>query len=301
VRPLFALALSLTTVLTLAGCVSKATHQQKLDEIDGLKSAFNALESDYFRLQKLKEGLEAHIGDLNARYEEALEGSSALQQDLLRCRADVGRLEKVLSARSAEAGAAMSEMRQAIDRLEEENRNLTGQVELERIAREARVAQMKSTFDELVDKMENEIERGEVTISELQGRLTVNMVERILFDSGKAEVKTAGLEVLQRVGSILKGVQDKDIRVEGHTDNIPISAALAKTFPTNWELSTARATDVVHFLQEKVGIDGQRMSACGFSQYQPVADNATAQGRAQNRRIQIVLVPSEKTVVKPLK
>jgi chemotaxis protein MotB len=127
------------------------------------------------------------------------------------------------------------------------------------------------------------------------------MVERILFDSGKAEVKTAGLEVLQRVGSILKGVQDKDIRVEGHTDNIPISAALAKTFPTNWELSTARATDVVHFLQEKVGIDGQRISACGFSQYQPVADNGTAKGRAQNRRIQIVLVPSDKTVVKPLK
>jgi chemotaxis protein MotB len=285
----------------LSGCVSKSTYQQQVDETERLSATIQNLEKELQQLLEKQAELATRNDDLNQSLADALARNTALQQDLSRARADIDRLERVLSARSEQAGEAMAEMRRTIDDLENRNRELNQQVEQERIAREARIAQMKSTYDELVDKMESEIERGEITISELQGRLTVNMVERILFDSGKAEVKTAGLEVLQRVGSILKGVQDKDIRVEGHTDNIPISAALAKTFPSNWELSTARATDVVHFLQEKVGIDGQRMSACGFSQYQPVADNATAQGRAQNRRIQIVLVPSEKTVIKPLK
>jgi chemotaxis protein MotB len=159
---------------------------------------------------------------------------------------------------------------------------------------------MKNTYDELVDKMESEIERGEITISELQGRLTVNMVERILFDSGEAAVKPAGLEVLTRVGDILKEVADKEIRVEGHTDNVPISSRLQQTFPSNWELSTARATNVLHFLQDRIGIPGERLAACGFGEHRPIAGNDTTEGRAQNRRIQIVLVPLEGKVHQPL-
>jgi chemotaxis protein MotB len=173
------------------------------------------------------------------------------------------------------------------------NRELTQQVEQERLEREARLARMKNTYNELVDKMESEIQRGEVTISELQGKLTVNLVERILFDSGRADIKPAGLEVLSRVGEVLKNADEKEIRVEGHTDNVPISSRLRDTFPSNWELSTARATNVVHYLQDTVKIPGDRLSACGFGPFRPVADNDTAAGRAQNRRIQIVLVPRE--------
>ena len=156
----------------------------------------------------------------------------------------------------------------------------------------ARLAQLKSTYDKLVDNMEEEISRGEITISELQGKLTVNMVERILFDSGKADIKKNGLAVLKRVGDVLKEASDKDIRVEGHTDNVPISSRLKDVFPSNWELSTARATNVVRFLQKDVGISGSALAACGYGEFRPVADNATAEGRAQNRRIQIVLVPT---------
>jgi chemotaxis protein MotB len=213
------------------------------------------------------------------------------QQDLLRARADLQRLEGILSARSTETGAALAELRQTVDRLEEENRDLRLQVEQERLAREARVAEMKHTYDDLVGLMDAEIKRGEVTISELQGQLTVNLVERILFDSGKADIKPGGLEVLRRVGGILKGVADKQIQVEGHTDNVPISPRLQETVPSNWELSTARATTVLRYLQDNAGIDGSRLSAVGFGQYRPRADNATPEGRAQNRRIQIVLVP----------
>ena len=293
-------ALLLATSLLAAGCVSKSTYQRKVDEATQLTETVRGLETDYQLLVRQKEALIAGNDELNRQLTDALEKSSNLQQDLLRARADIDRLEKVLSARSEETGKALAEMRQTIDRLQAENQDLAHQVEQERVAREARIAQMKSTYDELVQKMETEIQRGEITISELQGKLTVNMVERILFDSGKADIKPAGLEVLKRVGDILKEVADKDIRVEGHTDNVPISPRLQQTFPSNWELSTTRATNVVHFLQDRVGIAGERLSACGFSQYSPVAANDTPEGRAQNRRIQIELVPLEAKVVKPL-
>lgn len=299
-RTLRITGLLLALTLLASGCVSKANYQKKVDEAVQLAETVRGLESDYQQLVRHKETLIASNDDLHRQLTAALENSSSLQQDLLRARADIDRLEKVLSARSEETGKALAEMRQTIDRLQAENQQLVQQVEQERIAREARIAQMKSTYDELVQKMETEIQRGEITISELQGKLTVNMVDRILFDSGKADIKPAGVEVLKRVGDILKEVADKNILVEGHTDNVPISPRLQQTFPSNWELSTARATTVVRFLQDRIGIPGERLTACGFGPHSPVAANDTAEGRAQNRRIQIQLVPIEARVVQPL-
>jgi chemotaxis protein MotB len=225
---------------------------------------------------------------------EAIERNKLLQEDLMRARADLERVEKVLADRSAEAGTAMTEMRQEIDRLVEGNNLLQQQLEVELQAREARLAEVQSTYDELVGKLEQEIERGEVRISELKGKLTVNVVDKILFDSGKAALKPAGIKVLQQIGDILNSAVDKNIQVEGHTDNVPISGGLAARYPSNWELSTARATTVLHFLQDKVGVSGERLSAVGYGEYQPISSNATAEGRAENRRIQIVLTAAKK-------
>jgi chemotaxis protein MotB len=282
-------------VLLLGGCVSKSAHQLKIDESERLAESVQALEGEFRELLEDRDRL-AHRGDnLQGQLTEILSRNSALQQDLLRARADIERLEKILSARSAEAGSAMAEMRQTIDRLQEENRQLASHLEQERTAKEERLTQMKGTFDELMQKMEAEITRGEITISELQGRLTVNMVERILFDSGKAEIKPEGLKVLKRVGDIVKDTADREIRVEGHTDNVPISPRLRQTFPSNWELSTARAANVVHFLRDQVGITGERLAVVGFGEFRPVAENGTIDGRAQNRRIQIILAPLDGT------
>jgi chemotaxis protein MotB len=140
--------------------------------------------------------------------------------------------------------------------------------------------------------MKSEISRGQITISELKGKLTVNMVDSILFDSGKAEVKKGGLEILGKVISILKEVKDKSIRIEGHTDNVQISRALAQRYPTNWELSAARAINVARYLQDE-GIGPGQLSAAAYGEWKPVAENDTPEGRARNRRIEIILVPKE--------
>jgi len=278
----------------LSACVSETVHQQKLDENAYLQSVIKSLEADYERLKADKIQLADRNDSLNQRVLEAIERNKLLQEDLMRARADLERVEKVLADRSAEAGTAMAEMRQEIDRLVEGNNLLQQQLEVELQAREARLAEVQSTYDELVGKLEQEIERGEVRISELKGKLTVNVVDKILFDSGKAALKPAGIKVLQQIGDILNSAVDKNIQVEGHTDNVPISGGLAARYPSNWELSTARATTVLHFLQDKVGVSGERLSAVGYGEYQPISSNATATGRAENRRIQIVLTAAKK-------
>jgi chemotaxis protein MotB len=147
------------------------------------------------------------------------------------------------------------------------------------------------TYQALQKKLEKEIEEGQVQIKEMKDRLTVTMLDQILFASGSAKVGKQGKAVLAKVVAILKDVKDKRIEVDGHTDNVPIVSALRSRFATNWELSTARATEVVRYLQDEGGIDPHVLSAAGYGEYQPVASNDTAEGRHKNRRIEIVLLP----------
>lgn len=147
------------------------------------------------------------------------------------------------------------------------------------------------TYQDLQKKLEKEIQQGQVQLKEMKDRLTMTMVDKIIFPSGSASISTEGKTVLDKVISILKDVKDKRIQVEGHTDNVKIVSDLKKRFPTNWELSTARATEVVRYLQEAGGIDSNRLSATGYGEYQPVAPNDTDEGKHMNRRIEIVLLP----------
>ena len=161
---------------------------------------------------------------------------------------------------------------------------------LEKKSKEVEAA--SNTYKELLQEMKGEIAKGQITITELKGKLTMDVVDKILFDSGEATVKEEGLAVLKRVVDILKNVKDKNIRIEGHTDNVKITGRLAQKYPTNWDLSYARAINVTKYLQEQ-GIDPKILSATAFGEYQPIADNATPEGRAKNRRIAIILLPKE--------
>ncbi|MCL2102892.1 MAG: OmpA family protein [Syntrophorhabdaceae bacterium] len=140
--------------------------------------------------------------------------------------------------------------------------------------------------------MKAEVERGLVGISEYEGKISVTLVDSILFDSVKNEVKKGGEEVLGKVVSVLKYVESKSIQIEGHTDNMKISGSLSKRYSSNWELSSARAINVARFLQRQ-GIPGERLSAVAFGEWKPVADNSTPEGRARNRRIEITLVDKD--------
>ena len=137
--------------------------------------------------------------------------------------------------------------------------------------------------------LKDQIAAQEVEVIETGNKLKVIFVDKILFDSGSAEINPKGKELLRVLAMSLKENKNHNIVVEGHTDNVSLTAYLMKRFPSNWELSTARAAAVARFFQEEGGVDPQRLSACGYSFNRPVAPNDTAEGRRQNRRIEIVL------------
>lgn len=148
----------------------------------------------------------------------------------------------------------------------------------------------------LEDEMRADLESKDVTISKLQGKLTVNILDRVMFDSGEAILKPAGGLVMRKIATLLTAHPNLKIHVIGHTDNIPIRPEAHGRFVSNWELSTARALAAVHFLTEKGGVDPRRVGAVGYGEFRPIADNATAEGRSKNRRIAITILPDELAV-----
>jgi len=158
--------------------------------------------------------------------------------------------------------------------------------------KDSEIAKLKATYDSLQDKMKAEIKRGEIRLSQAGGRIRVDLVDKILFDSGSADLSKRGEEVLGRIGSVLGKVEDKQIQISGHTDDNPIRDSLKEKFATNWDLSVARAVTVVRFLSEHAKVPSRRMVAAGYGQFHPIASNANPEGRARNRRIEILLTPS---------
>ena len=181
----------------------------------------------------------------------------------------------------------VSDLESMLDEVRRESAELAEQIRL----REERLAQAQSTQDEIVEKLQQEIASGQIQVERLRGHLRVDMVDEILFDSGEASLKPEGKEVLEKLASVLAG-SDRQIRVQGHTDDVPIVGRLAETFPTNWELSAARAVNVVRFLQEGASLDPAVLSASALSQYRPRVPNDGPKGRQKNRRIEILLEPT---------
>jgi chemotaxis protein MotB len=172
-------------------------------------------------------------------------------------------------------------------RLEEASDELRLEVE----KKESELARLHSAQDELMTELEREIADKQVQVERIRDQLRVEMVDEVLFDSGESQLKPEGIAILKKVGGVLKKTKGRSIQVQGHTDNVPILGALAQRFPTNWELSAARATNVVRFLQDETGVDPHVLTAVARSEYQPRASNDTEEGRRQNRRIEILLGP----------
>ena len=205
-----------------------------------------------------------------------------LTQDL----EDARREASLLAQERSTLKSRVSDLEHMLGELRTESAELEARVQ----EKESQLAELQSMQDELVSELEQEIADGQIQVRRLRGQLRVDMVDEILFDSGEATLKEEGKTVLKKIASVLV-TANRVIQVQGHTDNVPIKGRLAEYFPTNWELSAARAVNVVRFLQEEAGLDPQSLSATGLSEYRPRATNDTNEGRQKNRRIEILLVP----------
>ena len=294
------IVLSFLVVLLAAGLsacsVMQGTYQKKVDEADTLAKRLAALQKQYDDLAAenaaLKARNEALLADLAGTKEKMSTDLAYVTGQRDKAVADKEELDRILQARSDNLSQAIFELRRKVADLDAENTKLKAENASLVKTGEEQARKASSVYQSLLEKMKSEISQGQVTITDLKGRLTVTIVDSILFDPGKAEVKKGGREILGKVISILKDVSDKSIRIEGHTDNVQISRALAQRYPTNWELSAARAINVARFLQDQ-GIDPGNLSSVAYGEWKPVATNDTAEGKAKNRRIEIVLVPKE--------
>jgi chemotaxis protein MotB len=195
----------------------------------------------------------------------------------------------------------MSLAQKRIEELEIEIKELMMMSRDFKTQREQELATIKKTYNNLIKDLEEEVQTGKIEIEQIRGSLTLSVAEEIFFATGKTDIKPEGQEVLKRIGKILKDIPEKNIRIEGHTDNVPIVSSLREQYPTNWELGAARAVNVVRFFQNNTGIDPLRLSAVSYGQYRPVASNRTKAGRAKNRRVEIILIDRDLDLAKKMK
>lgn len=150
-------------------------------------------------------------------------------------------------------------------------------------------------YEEMSEYIKENNLQASITLRLDERGLLVRFMDNVLFDSGKADLKPKAREIINTVASIIKQ-NDKNVRIEGHTDNVPINTY---RFPSNWELSTTRAVNVVKYLIEENGIDARRLSASGYADQHPVDDNGTSEGRQKNRRVDMVILRDEINGVNP--
>jgi chemotaxis protein MotB len=218
--------------------------------------------------------LRAERASLRANLDTTTVRDAARQKDLEQKLADAETQAASLNAKGAELSGKLAESQAEKEKLE---------------------AELKRVQTELSSILQPQISAGNVRIKRRGNELVVDVSDQILFDSGHAEINEAGQKVLAQVAPSLFGLKDYTIQVGGHTDRTRVSnPETQERFPTNWELSTARATNVVRFLEERGKVPGQRLVAAGFAQYRPVAGNATADDRQKNRRIELALLPTPK-------
>jgi chemotaxis protein MotB len=254
----------------------QAATETLSSDLDVVKKAVRTAEQDKADLRaQIEAKNREHTGALRAAEDEYAKKVRDFEAELT---AREARLE-ALRGKVSDIEAEKSVLLEAREKLEQEKKE--------------RIDEVGRTYEGLLENMREEIGQGRVMISRLRGQLSVKLMDEILFPSGSAEVKEEGTKVLDRVAQALAEVTDKAILIEGHTDNVPISGALAAKFPTNWELSTARAVSVVRYLSEKGGIAPKRLAAVGYGDTRPVSPNDTPENKAKNRRIEVKLVPLE--------
>lgn len=268
----------IAVMLVMSGCVST----DKFNKMQAAK------DDEITSLQQQKADLEKQRADLEKQKNELDQKKAALEQQV----SALAKRKAELEQQGAQLEQDKSALEQQRSSLEAQNTAIQQQVsnlEQQKAALLAASQSRQQQYDDLVKNLSDEVAKGQLQVRQYQNMLSVDLAEKIFFDSGRATLKPGGKEVLKKVGEALKGYEDKIIRVVGHTDNVPIAKALQPAFPTNWELSVARATTVVRFLEES-GVPPERMVASGRSKYDPVDTNDTPEGRQNNRRIEIMII-----------
>lgn len=267
---------ALTAAALSAGCVTQQTHDATLAELNAERARLEAARSTIVE-QSLQ--IQANQNEI-ARGHKVI---ADLEQQRVALDTALAASQQRLAEEQARLEVKQGELAGLEARLGESRRQLETlrQIEAETQARNAIYARFVQALKQMIDG-------GQLTVSIEAGRIVLNLPEAVLFPSGSATVSPRGRETLTEIARVLAQFGDRRFQVEGHTDTVPIRTA---RFPSNWALASGRALSVVHLMIE-AGVSPSKVSAAGFGEFHPRADNATAEGRSQNRRIEIVMQPN---------
>ena len=256
-------------IFALTACVTKGKYVELEGNLTATQEEVEAKNREIQDLEERREALEYQTAEMENQLREKKLTIDEMENQLQETKMVIEQMESQLKIK-----------KMAIDDMEKQLQEKEGIID-----------EMASTRRNIETSLQDQIASKQVKLEMLEGKLKITFIDKILFNSGSAKVNRAGQQTLSNLAHTLKQQPDQKIVVEGHTDDVKVGRSLRKVFPTNWELSTARATAVVRYLQEEAAIEPKRLSAVGYSFYKPVADNEDEEGRAQNRRIEIILVP----------
>ncbi len=233
----------------------------------------------------------------SSKFETALAEKEAISQSLESAQNEINRnkeqlkkTEQALAAAKAQVTATQDELAELEAKKQALQKELSdSQQKMATLSNiEAETKRRNEIYAQFVNRLKTMIDGGQLTVSIEQGRIVINLPNNVLFKSGSANLNPEGKEALTQIAAVLSQFSDRRFQIEGHTDNMPIKSA---RFPSNWELSTSRALTVIHLLTD-MGVAAENISAAGFGEFRPRADNATDEGRQLNRRIEIVMLPN---------
>ncbi|MFD2892370.1 OmpA family protein [Flavobacterium chuncheonense] len=262
--------------------LSKSKNQLELDhdnlqsELDKVKAERDKLASDYAASSKNLSNLKSSYAALEKNSSDALESNMRKNRELL---AELEAKQKALTAEQERLNKLKADLEASSSRLSELEQKIA--------EKEATMNRLKETLSKALNAFEG---KG-LTVEKRNGKVYVSMENKLLFESGSWTVGTEGKKAVKALGDVLAQNPDIAVLIEGHTDNDKIVGSIGGGVESNWDLSTKRATAIVNILGENKGIDRKNLTAAGRGEYAPLMSNDTAEGKAKNRRIEIILAP----------
>jgi len=255
--------IALLSCAMMSACVSK----KKYRELDANRVACEQRESD----------LKKQLSETEAK-------SSELEKDVKEAKAEIEQTKALLDNTGMARAKLDKELKEKIARIEEREKTIKDLNEL--------IDKQKEVVNKLLNKIKNALvkyDSSQLSVEVKNGKVYVAMSDKLMFQSGSTKIDVNGKEALKQLADVLSKQTDIDILIEGHTDNVPIKSAV---FKDNWDLSVFRATEVVRILTDEFKLDKTKLIPSGRGEFSPKADNATEEGRAKNRRTEIILSPN---------
>lgn len=297
------------TIVMLASCVSPKVYKELEDKYANLKKENRKLSDENAILLKAKNATENELKQLQSAYDEAMAERNKLQSECAALQANYDAVKESYAALEENSSAAIAENskknRELLAQLEAKEQALAAEnARLEKLKREMeersnRIAELENVIaskDAAMTELKNAISKAltdfegkGLTVEQRDGKVYVSMENKLLFSSGSWAVGTEGRRAVEQLGSVLALNPDIAVLIEGHTDNVPYQGTGQLT--GNWDLSTKRATAIVNILRENSNINPENLTAAGRGEFAPVATNDTPEGRAKNRRIEVILTP----------